>query len=199
MTNHENKQLPNFKCIVIGSSGVGKTSLITYLAQGSFDENTKPTINIDFQSVVLDIDGQDIKMNIFDTAGQEKYTSITRTYYRDAKCVLLVFDVTDKESYDDANKWFHEISQYCDPNAIILFVGNKTDEVNSRVITAAEAELYAKSRDVNYIETSAKNGFNVKEAFCRIAAEAYRGTSKKENDQENVMPIKKLLEQHKCC
>ncbi|EAY13050.1 small GTP-binding protein, putative [Trichomonas vaginalis G3] len=192
------KETPTLKCIVVGSSGVGKTSLIEYLINGKFNENTQPTIAVDYKTTILEIDGQEVKMNIYDTAGQEKYKALSRSYFRKSDCVLLVFDLTEKQSYDDANAWYLEILQNCDFDSKILLVGNKADEINTRVISNTTAELYAKSRNIIYIETSAKTGENVREAFFRIACEAYRSNEKEIHDDVPSLTLQSML-MKKCC
>jgi small GTP-binding protein len=163
----------SFKFIVIGSSGVGKTSLLQRLIDGQFSADGSPTIGVEYLSTVLEIDDQPIKLQIWDTAGQEKFRSIAKSYFRHAVGVILVYDITDRKSFDDLSSWLNDVHQFSDPNASIALIGNKLDRAAERAVTTAEAQLFASSHQLTYLETSALGGDNVNEAFHRAAKAVY--------------------------
>ena len=173
-----------FKFIVVGSSGVGKTSLINRLITGTFSHETNATVGVDYLSTVFDIDGSLIKLQIWDTAGHEKFRSITKSYFRHAVGVILVFDVNERKSFDDLSYWLNDIHSLCDPNACITLIGNKIDLESTRIITTSEAMAFGNTHNLNYIETSAKVGDNVKEAFYRAAKSAF------EKAEQGILSIK---------
>lgn len=163
----------NFKFIVIGMSGVGKSSLLTRLIDGAFNQEIQSTIGVQYLSTVMDIDGNPVKLQIWDTAGQEKFRSISKSYYRHAVGVILVYDMTDRKSFDELSYWLNDVHTLCDPNAAITLVGNKLDLASSRSVTTSEATEFANNHQLTYLETSAKGGDNVQEAFYRAAKLVY--------------------------
>jgi small GTP-binding protein len=162
-----------FKFIVIGNSGVGKTAILKRLIDDVFVPEGQSTIGVEFLASVLEIDGQSIKLQIWDTAGQERFRSIAKAYFRSAMGVILTFDLTERKSFDDLNRWLTDIHQLCDPNAVTTLIGNKLDLPN-RAITTSEAEAFAQLHQLTYFETSALGGDNIREAFHRTAAAILR-------------------------
>ena len=163
----------NFKFIVIGSSGVGKTSLLKRLIDDTFSQENSSTIGVEYLSTVIEIDGQPIKLQIWDTAGQEKFRSIAKSYFRHAVGVILVYDITERKSFDDLSFWLNDVHQLCDPNAAITLIGNKLDMASQRAVTTAEAQAFATNHQLTYLETSARGGDNVTEAFHRATKTVY--------------------------
>lgn len=186
------------KCIVIGSSGVGKTALTKRLVENVFYDHLQSTVGVEYEMTTLDIDGQKVRLNVWDTAGQEKFKSISRAYFREAVCVLLVFDLTDKQSFEDVNSWLSDVRQLCDPNAATILVANKSDLTQKRVISTAEVEDYARTHNLLSIETSAFSGENVREAFVRTAREAWRKI-KTANSSENKLQLGESSSSSKGC
>jgi small GTP-binding protein len=170
----------NYKFIIIGSAGVGKTAILKRLVDNSYQDDTQSTVGVEFDTITLIVDNRKVKLQIWDTAGQERFRSIARAYYRNAVGVILVFDVTDRRSFDALPGWISDIRALCDPNAIVQLIGNKSDLKSHRLVTIAEAEAFASQQKVQYIETSAKYGDNVSEAFVRVAtslmSKGYRQT-----------------------
>jgi small GTP-binding protein len=160
----------SYKFIIIGSSGVGKTAILKRLVEDTYTEDSQSTIGVEFDSTVLNIGDRKVKLQIWDTAGQERFRSIAKAYYRNAVGVILVYDLTDRKSFDDLNGWLNDIRALCDPNAVIQLIGNKSDLGSQRVVTVTEAEQYASHHRVQYLETSAKMAANVREAFVKVAA-----------------------------
>lgn len=164
----------NFKFIVIGSSGVGKTAILKRLVDDVFTGESQSTIGVEFLATSVDVDGTQVKLQIWDTAGQERFRSIAKAYFRSAIGVILVFDLSDRKSFEDLNQWLSDVHSLCDPNAVVTLIGNKSDLVDQRTVTAAEAESFAQLHQLSYLETSALGGDNIQEAFQRTAAAVFR-------------------------
>ncbi|OHS97216.1 Ras-related protein Rab-4B [Tritrichomonas foetus] len=164
----------SFKFIIIGSSGVGKTAILKRLVEDTFSSDSQSTIGVEFDSTVIEVDGQQIKLQIWDTAGQERFRSIAKAYFRNAVGVILVFDITERKTFDDVNMWLNDVHSLCDPTAVCILIGNKADLADNRVVTLAEAEQFAQHHQLNYLETSAQNGENINEAFTKVATQIYR-------------------------
>jgi small GTP-binding protein len=162
-----------FKFLVIGPSGVGKTSLLKRLIDDDFNSSGTSTIGVAYLSAVMEIDGQPIKLQFWDTAGQEKFRAVTKSYFRNAVGVCLVYDITDRGSFDDLGFWLNDVHALCDPNAAIILIGNKLDLAGQRVVTTGEAQTFAGNHQLMFLETSARDGDNVLEAFRRAAQVAY--------------------------
>ena len=163
----------NFKFIVIGASGVGKTSLLSRLIDGQFSPENQSTIGVEYLSTVIEVDGNPVKLQIWDTAGQEKFRSIAKSYFRHAVGVIMVYDITNRQSFDDLSFWLNDVHTLCDPNAAVTLIGNKLDLASSRAVTTSEATAFANTHQLIYLETSARGGDNVQEAFYRATKSVY--------------------------
>lgn len=164
----------NFKFIVIGSSGVGKTAILKRLVDDVFTGESQSTIGVEFIATSIEVDGTAVKLQIWDTAGQERFRSIAKAYFRSAIGVILVFDLSDRKSFEDLNQWLSDVHSLCDPNAVVTLIGNKSDLVEQRTVTATEADSFAQLHQLTYLETSALGGDNIQEAFQRTAAAVFR-------------------------
>ncbi len=173
----QNSKFYEFSVILLGDSGVGKTSIMTKFIDGNFENNKKCTINVEFKTKNLKID-KDLyaKLTIFDTAGQERYRALTRQYYHHAQGIILVFDLTDENSFNSLNKWIKEIDDNT-KNVEVILVGNKSD-LKNRVIINSRAEQFAHEKNFKYIETSAKEGTNVLLLFEELS----NGMNKRKQD-----------------
>ncbi|XP_049624234.1 ras-related protein Rab-26 [Suncus etruscus] len=161
-----------FKVMLVGDSGVGKTCLLVRFKDGAFLAGTFiSTVGIDFRNKVLDVDGVKVKLQIWDTAGQERFRSVTHAYYRDAHALLLLYDVTNKASFDNIQAWLTEIQEFAHHNAVLMLLGNKVDSTQERVVRREDGEKLAKEYGLPFMETSAKSGLNVDLAFRAIAKE----------------------------
>ncbi|CAF3793639.1 unnamed protein product [Adineta steineri] len=173
----KSNEIFNFKLLIIGESSVGKSSLMTRFVDETFQPTFIPTIGVDFKVRTLIIDGYQCKIQIWiwDTAGQERFRVITTTYYRDAAGVLIVYDVTNRETFSHVCRWIDEIKKYCDDNIVKVLVGNKDDVVSKddqsirKVVPTQEVEQYAEKMNMPFFETSAKDNKNIHEVFHTVA------------------------------
>jgi small GTP-binding protein len=188
----ENSDMENSKCcefnvILIGDSGVGKTSILAKFIEGNFENNKKCTIDVEFKTKNLKID-KDLyaKLTIFDTAGQERYRSLTKQYYHLAHGIVLVFDLTEENSFNSLNKWIKEIDDNT-KNVEVMLVGNKSD-LKNRAIINSKAEQFAHEKNFKYIETSAKEGTNVLLLFEELS----NGMNKRKQNDSSIAEIGSL-------
>ncbi|XP_061374288.1 ras-related protein RABD2a isoform X2 [Gastrolobium bilobum] len=159
-----------FKLLLIGDSGVGKSCLLLRFADDSYIESYISTIGVDFKIRTVEQDGKTIKLQIWDTAGQERFRTITSSYYRGAHGIIIVYDVTDEESFNNVKQWLSEIDRYASDNVNKLLVGNKSDLTANRVVSYDTAKEFADQIGIPFMETSAKDSTNVEQAFMAMAA-----------------------------
>merc|ERR1719361_1199851 len=160
-----------FNLLLIGDSGVGKSCLLLRFADDTYTESYISTIGVDFKIRTIELDGKTIKLQIWDTAGQERFRTITSSYYRGAHGIIVVYDVTDQESFNNVKQWLQEIDRYACENVNKLLVGNKCDLTNKKVVDYTSAKEYADQLGIPFLETSAKDATNVEQAFMTMAAE----------------------------
>jgi len=158
-----------FKILLIGDSGVGKSCLLLRFADDSWTETHISTIGVDFKIKTLEIDGKTVKLQIWDTAGQERFRTITSSYYPGAQGIILVYDCTDVESFNNVKQWMGEIDRYACENVNKLLVGNKCDLADQKNVETTTAKEFANSYDIPFIETSAKTAHNVDACFIQMA------------------------------
>jgi len=154
-------------------------------AERRFQTRHELTIGVEFGSRSIDLNGEQIKLQVWDTAGQEKFRSITRTYYRGAAGCFLVYDVTRRESFENLSLWLSDCRKYSNQNIVVYVIGNKTDLEDQRQVTTEEGENFARENGLQFLETSAKTASNVDEAFIRSSKEIY---IKFENGDFNDLP-----------
>ena len=154
-----------FKVLLLGDSDVGKSSLILRYTEETFNSKLVNSIGVDFKMKKKEIDGKVIKVQIWDTAGHERFRSITYSYYRGANAIIIVFDLSDKKSFVSITEWLKQIEKHAKENVFKFLVGNKSDLVEERKVTYEEAKQYADEHELPYIETSAKEGININELF----------------------------------
>lgn len=160
------------KTILLGDSGVGKTSLLVQFDTGKFQPgNFAATVGIGFTNKVVTVDESRVKLQIWDTAGQERFRSVTHAYYRDAHALLLLYDVTNKTSFDNIRAWLSEIREHANEDVVIMLLGNKSDCGPERAVKKEDGERLASEYKVPFMETSAKTGLNVELAFLAVARE----------------------------
>jgi len=156
-----------FKLLIIGDSGVGKSSILLRFADDMFSGSYITTIGVDFKIRTINVNDERVKLQIWDTAGQERFRTITSTYYRGTHGVIVVYDVTNAESFVNVKRWLHEIDQNCDVVNKVL-VGNKNDQPENKVVETEDAKRFALQMGVETFETSAKDNINIEDVFQHI-------------------------------
>ncbi|KAJ3097172.1 GTP-binding protein of the rab [Phlyctochytrium bullatum] len=158
-----------FKLLLIGDSGVGKSCLLLRFADDTYTESYISTIGVDFKIRTIELEGKTVKLQIWDTAGQERFRTITSTYYRGAHGIIVVYDVTDQDTFNNVKQWLQEIDRYASEGVNKLLVGNKSDLVAKKVVDYNAAKEFADQLQIPFLETSAKNSSNVEQAFLTMA------------------------------
>ena len=160
-----------FKFLLIGNSAVGKSSLLLRFSDNIFNESFLPTIGVDFKIRTIDLGGKTAKLQIWDTAGQERFKTITATYYKGAHGIILVYDITDKQSFRDIDNWLGEVEKHASENVVKMLVGNKCDLESQRQVTYQEGKELADSLGLKFLETSAKDKVNVDQSYLTLVKE----------------------------
>lgn len=181
--------LRKFKLVFLGEQSVGKTSLITRFMYDSFDNTYQATIGIDFLSKTMYLEDRTIRLQLWDTAGQERFRSLIPSYIRDSSVAVVVYDITNANSFQQTSKWIDDVRTERGSDVIIILVGNKTDLSDKRQVSTEEGERKARELNVMFIETSAKAGYNVKQLFRRVAA-ALPGMEQTEQKKEDMIEVK---------
>uniref|UniRef100_A0A3B3QS28 RAB6A, member RAS oncogene family n=1 Tax=Paramormyrops kingsleyae TaxID=1676925 RepID=A0A3B3QS28_9TELE len=166
--------LRKFKLVFLGEQSVGKTSLITRFMYDSFDNTYQATIGIDFLSKTMYLEDRTIRLQLWDTAGQERFRSLIPSYIRDSAAAVVVYDITNVNSFQQTTKWIDDVRTERGSDVIIMLVGNKTDLADKRHVSTEEGEQRAQEMNVLFIETSAKTGYGVKQVESELASEAVR-------------------------
>ena len=161
-----------FKILLLGDSAVGKSCLLLRYCENSFQESHLTTIGLDFRLKTVNLeDKRKIKVQIWDTAGEDRFRAITRNYYRGANGIILMYDVTDQKSFEHIRDWVEKIKEDAVEEIIIYLVGNKIDLNNKRIITNEEGKKLAAEYNIKYYETSVKNSIGVEEVFLSLIKE----------------------------
>eukprot|EP00914_Ancora_sagittata_P005781 GHVO01011700.1.p1 GENE.GHVO01011700.1~~GHVO01011700.1.p1 ORF type:complete len:209 (-),score=21.24 GHVO01011700.1:335-961(-) len=173
-----------FKYIIIGDTGVGKSCLLLQFTDKRFRTDHDLTIGVEFGARLITIENRPIKLHIWDTAGQESFRSITRSYYRGAAGALLVYDISRRDTFNHLARWLEEVRQNSHPNMTIILIGNKCD-LERREVTTEEGERFARQHSLVFLETSAKTSKNVEEAFLSTAQSIYQNIQSGTYDLSN--------------
>ncbi len=161
-----------YKVILVGDSGVGKTNIVSRFVDDSFTDSVRSTIGIDFQVKVIDTGSEKIKLQIWDTAGQERFRSISRSYYKYAYGIIVVFDLTNRKSFENIEKWINDVetlSEYDLTYIELLLIGNKADLDDKRQVFDEDIKALQDTYSFTYIETSAKNNTGIQDGFVELA------------------------------
>lgn len=182
-----------FKLLLIGNSSVGKSCILLRFSDNVFNDNFLPTIGVDFKIRTFDLQNKTIKMQIWDTAGQERFKTITSSYYRGAHGVILVYDITDRQSFKDLENWLLETEKHASEDIVKMLIGNKSDLESSRVVTYSEGKTFAANNGMEFTETSARGNVNIEEAFFMIARKIKEKVQKFEEKHSSDHSKKKKL------
>ena len=203
------KETMKFKTVIIGEAGVGKTSIVQQFVNKCFQEKYVETIGVEFFTKTFKINDKIIKAEIWDTAGSERFASITKNYYRGADGALIVYDISNKTTFDNVENWFNELKNACKEEAFIILIGNKNDLENQRQVSNNLLINLGKNLGIAVMETSAKDDYNINESFYLLIKEIYRkfvknnGSSNEKNDIGEGMVLKventKKKEKGGCC
>lgn len=175
-----------FKILLVGNSGVGKSSLLLKFTENCFCDQHISTIGVDFKIHTCKIDDKIVKLQIWDTAGQERFRTITSSYYRGTHGIIIVYDITDKKSFNQLANWYDEALNHNSGKLDVIIVGNKNDLISERRVDYETAYYFAKSLGMDFIETSAKDSFNVEHAFISLAKKI---KERKINFPDNILSI----------
>ncbi|CAF1424632.1 unnamed protein product [Didymodactylos carnosus] len=177
----------------------GKTSIFQRFANDSFSTDYASTIGVDFQIRTIDIDSKYVKLQIWDTAGQDRFKCVVRNFYRGAHGVLLCYDITDSESFRNIEEWANEIQRYCPQSIPIYLIGTKSDLKTERAVSYEQANECAEKRGIQYIETSSKTNYNVQKTFVNFAKTLIQHSDKgltiddsKDTFKSNVKNVRKV-------
>ena len=170
-----------FKVLLLGNSDVGKSSLILRYVDQVWSDTFVPTIGVDFKVKTLEIDNKQIKMQIWDTAGQERFRNVISSYFRGSHGILLIYDITNRDSFKNLENWLIEIEKNASQNVLKILIGNKNDLVNDREIQSEEGQAFANRNGMEFIETSAKMNTNVTEEFEALAKLMMKFNSENKN------------------
>ena len=163
-----------YKIMVLGESKVGKTSLIKRYTKDQFGGIYLTTVGMDFQDKIIEIEDKKIRLQIWDTAGQDRFRNVTKSYFQSSHGFIIVYEISDKESFEKINFWMEHIKNNAPENVKIILVGNKEDLTSERQVSIEEGENYAKHYNIKFFEACAKDGTNVKELFYYLANEIYQ-------------------------
>lgn len=200
-----------YKVVLIGDSGVGKSSLLSRFTRNEFDNESKSTIGVEFATRSLEIDGKTIKAQVWDTAGQERYRAITSAYYRGAVGAVLVYDITKQKTYESVDRWMEEVKEHASEQIVVMLVGNKCDLKHLQAIPTEEVKTIAEEKNLLFVEASALDATNVEELFQETIEKVHKIQIKKLKEElavankDNGVPeeqnvdLKNTPEKKTCC
>ena len=190
----------SYKVLLLGNSSVGKTCILIRFSEDTFNDNYEVTIGLNYRIKTITLDNTPIKMQIWDTSGEEKFKAIAKNFYRGAHGVLLVYDICQKNSFLDVKSWIEQIIENADNDDIVMILcGNKCDNEKERKISKEEGENLAKNYGIPFFECSAKNNFNINEIFETMAQKIYTKVGNRQSSSVKLTSnsIKKKI--GKCC
>ena len=176
-----------YKVLLLGDSIVGKTCILMRFTEGTFPEIHMSTVGLDYRVKQMTLEnGQSAKVCIWDTAGQERFRAITKNYYKGAHGIMLIYDVTRQETFDNVRNWLTQVTENASDNATIFLIGNKCDDVDGRQISTEEGKKVASDYGITFIETSAKKDINISSTFEELVKEIYQKVGNLEPKQVQI-------------
>ena len=154
-----------FKILLLGDSGVGKSSIILRYIENNFSQNLMNSIGVDFKLKNIEVKGKKVKLQVWDTAGQERFRTITTSYYKGAQAIIVVFDLTDRDSFEHVKNWMSDVDKFAKEGVLRILAGNKCDLEHQRKISKDEGKELASKYGIQYMEISAKDTTNIDELF----------------------------------
>jgi Ras-related protein Rab-1A len=190
-----------FKLVLVGDSGVGKSCLLIRFTDNNFSTSLISTIGVDFRYRTMSIGGKLVKLQIWDTAGQEAFRALTHTYYRQADGILMVYDATNRKSFANIRGWWDDVEKYASqsPSPVTILVGNKADVHEERQVPARTADLLAMELGLPFVETSAKTAENVHTTFAFVAQELMKTRDEGHGKMKEVKLDKDDQDDSSCC
>ncbi|XP_077868710.1 ras-related protein Rab-5B-like [Saccoglossus kowalevskii] len=197
-----------YKLVLVGEAGVGKSSLAMQYVRGEFDKDMQTTIGAAFTSKTLHVENALIELQIWDTAGTEKYHSLASMYYRGAHAAIVVYDITQQTTFLRVNSWVRELHRQATPNIAIILAGNKADLEDTRKVSCEDAQAYANDNSITFIETSAKTALNVDDLFSTLAIKLHEENMKllenEKGDPDTLkigskLPADQSTHKRRCC
>jgi len=193
-----------YKLVFLGDESVGKTSIITRFMYDHFDDTYQATIGIDFLSKTMYLEDRVTRLQLWDTAGQERFRSLIPSYIRDSSVAMIVYDITNQNSFKSISKWVEDVREERGNDVVIMLVGNKSDLQDQRQITTTQGEEKSKELSVMFMETSAKSGENIKQLFRTVATnlpgmDEQNQRTKEEEENVNLKKEDKKSEEQGWC
>ena len=196
----EEDSYPIYKILLLGDSSVGKSCILLRYCDDTFQDVHLATIGLDFRLKTVNLEeNKKVKLQIWDTAGQDRFRAITKNYYRGSNGIILIFDVTDRASFEHIKNWIEQIKEEAQENIIIYLVGNKIDCKETRVVTTEEGKKIAEEFGLKYFETSAKTKENIDSTFLELVKEinSFDPKTNEGNKGTQLSGLKKVRK--KCC
>lgn len=200
MEQNNQTVLESYKIVFLGDCAVGKTCIVLRFAKDFFQENYILTMGLNYEVKKMTLkNGETIKVQIWDTSGEEKYKSLSKNYYREADGILIIYDITKDNTFQGVKKWMEQIKENINCNNIVIsLVGNKNDLEQLRVIKQEDGQNLAKEYDIPFFETSAKDNVNIDKIFEYMAEEMYNKRKNRKKEENNIQLTKKE-KKRKCC
>lgn len=200
-----NKTVLQFKVVLLGNVAVGKTSILSRFTENKYKKDYKCNVGVEFKVKSVLVDQNTVAdLKIWDTCGDERYKAITKNYFRDADGILLVFDLTQRETFEKLPDWVKDIKETVVRDPVIMIVGNKLDASDARKVTNSEGMIFAQKNEIEYIEVSAKTGNNVYLIFEKLSAQLVKNADEQEKYDINAHKLSKMDGYHRekktgCC
>ena len=189
------------KIVLLGEAGVGKSSIVLRYVTDSFKTDAEGTVGASYMGKIVNFNDRLVKLNIWDTAGQERYHSLAKMYYRDANAALLVYDVTNSDSFDGMIRWYNEVKQNSNPGIVVAIAANKEDLIENEKIEHHKTMKFAESINAVFNRTSAKSSYGIEQIFKEIVIKLFPEINQIKERAQSVHLTSKSAKTHKknCC